>query len=215
MAEINIAAFYALLSSSTGRDKVSKLIQYGSRGLGWSFTSVGQKEIGNKMMKLYKGTSSSRKLFRLFKSLDFILKFRKFRETDRTSIPDLLALVSSFFYGFYFLNDHVVWLTSIGVLDRDVTPYKRASSNGWLLGIIFAMLGDSVKLNQLSNSNEAHTEKVRKQIHDTRLKFIKNICDFCVALQSTGNTNRFNDGALGVLGVVSALHGIYTAWPRK
>jgi len=165
-----------VLSSTNGRDKVSKLIQYASRTLGFYLSkSESTKDLSNRFNNLFKGTASARKLTRLFKSLEFLNNMTTFITKNqlfshffegkfdletiyngiRNKDVEVLNLLSQFFFALYFYFDHFVWFINIGFLKRnDVNDFKKKSMKYWFYGLLLAVISDVLVYVRLTKSNE-------------------------------------------------------------
>ncbi|KAG5191453.1 peroxisomal biogenesis factor 11-domain-containing protein [Tribonema minus] len=74
-APISLEAYVQTTSKLDGRDKVTKIMQYGARFLSWYFTSVApNKALQERAHLLYRTTQVSRKAFRMLKVADEAVK---------------------------------------------------------------------------------------------------------------------------------------------
>jgi len=105
---LDLASFLQLLETTNGRDKASKLLQYGSKLWAAYLVSVGsRKELIAQFQKLDRATASARKLFRLAKWIPFLLKARDALLRGQLSIGEILNLGQALGMAVYFFFDNI------------------------------------------------------------------------------------------------------------
>lgn len=218
MDQVN--SFLKVLESTNGRDKLGKLLQYSGRFFAWYFTAYHPNDaLAKKATGINKNTALARKLTRLLKWLPLLIKAEttirtKFLQKKPANLDELTALVSSLGYANYFFWDNLVWFERLGVIKGN-SKYSKLAMYGWFFGILFALLGDSIKLYYYLNDQSDFTEKQRNDLKKKfALNYAKNLSDFCIA--STGiQLHTFNEGFLGVCGCIAALVGFHELWPKS
>ncbi|CAM9599068.1 unnamed protein product, partial [Ectocarpus sp. 8 AP-2014] len=85
---VSLESFVATLRKLDGRDKFTKLMQYGARFLAW-WLSARDPDLSQRVFKLYRTTQRSRKAFRMLKARETTLQYThevvKLRQILRTA----------------------------------------------------------------------------------------------------------------------------------
>ena len=139
----------AFLNQSEGRDKFCKVIQYGCRLL--MFTQMGKNDkLALKFKGLFEGMRDSRKLFRLFKSLNewkTIEKQIALYKADPTDTKILFNILSRGGFFFYWLFDNLSILAKIKFLDRvDKESASKKAATFWFIALVFAVIGVLIQM---------------------------------------------------------------------
>jgi peroxin-11B len=222
---LDLSSFLALLESTQGRDKFSKLLQYASKLTAWYLLSYQpeQKDLAGRLGKLEKGTANARKLFRLLRPIAFAKKVMDLASKGgQMTVSEALQLGTAAGYGNYFFADHFLWLIRLGVIKGDENYYAKWSSYGWLIALCFALTSDLLDLLKYLNKSQAvsyntppqELAQLKQQRQKLTLNFTKNVSDLCVSLSSTKLTT-FPDWWLGICGISASLVGFYELWPQK
>lgn len=216
---LTLTSFLKVLESTNGRDKFGKLIQYAARFLAWYYSSYQlNDDLAKRSLSFQKNVALARKLTRLLKWVPLIMKIDSFLESNflksKTVVADTIANLSSLGYANYFFWDGIVWLEKVGALKMDTSKFSKYAFYGWFFGIAFALLGDSLKLISYFNSQDKYNKDEKKEMNKKfALNYAKNIGDFCIACTGC-DFYKFNEGFLGICGVVAALVGFHELWPN-
>eukprot|EP01080_Neovahlkampfia_damariscottae_P006433 gene6433-10441_t len=191
-----IDRFNKLLSSTKGRDKFSKLMQYGSKILQQHY--VNQIEYASDDSKqdyvslLQKATAfdggiaTARKVMRFFNFLIGYIAFFKFLGSKKQNLDSIIDMTSKLGYSNYFLLDSFGWFAKLKIFTT--TPlenvdsfsfYGIANSNhsvtygtyaakSWLIGIIFGLVFQIRKLMK-SLSEELKLLEQKHKLSDSSL----------------------------------------------
>lgn len=141
-AELSVEHVVKLAFCLEGRDKITKVLQYGSRMMAYYYLSVDPKsDIGLRMQKLYTAAQQSRKAFRLGKSLSEYENGVK-TYNDKTLIPwqQSLKLIKHSGMGGYLLYDNMVFFSRAKVLDFDANECSKRGGILWFIASLAALI---------------------------------------------------------------------------
>jgi len=232
--QIDLAAFLSILDSTNGRDKVSKIIQYGAKVLAAHLVNnPANKPFADQLSKLDKATGSARKLWRLGKHVPFLLKAKDVVVKGSFGPNEFLSLGQNLGMMNYFLFDNIgtcihtyrlpglifymclVWLARVGFLvGLDDQKFAKYSFLGWFAGLVCAIVTDLLALAKyLTAQNQSQSPEWHQQQRiKFALNFIKNFGDLCVAM-SGAKLATFSEIFIGIAGSASGWIGLYEAWP--
>jgi len=136
---------------------------------------------------------------------------------------EALQLGQSVSMAVYFLWDHLIWLAGNGIIDNHaIVQYRKISNWGWLLGLMFGSVWNTLKLlegvdkqRQILAKGERDSkelEALRAQRTTLTVAYIRFIGDTLIALQGV-ELVTFSDGVIGAAGIVAALEGFWALWP--
>ncbi|CAN0125051.1 unnamed protein product, partial [Ectocarpus sp. 12 AP-2014] len=153
---VSLESFVATLRKLDGRDKFTKLMQYGARFLAW-WLSARDPDLSQRVFKLYRTTQRSRKAFRMLKILDEVVKLRQILRTaggnggsSRTAFlgyAETLMSVRCLAMGAFWTFDNLNYLTITETVNFGVARATRGFSRSWSVSSALAiMLGiDSLR----------------------------------------------------------------------
>ncbi|CBN78625.1 conserved unknown protein [Ectocarpus siliculosus] len=153
---VSLESFVATLRKLDGRDKFTKLMQYGARFLAW-WLSARDPDLSQRVFKLYRTTQRSRKAFRMLKILDEVVKLRQILRTaggnsasSRTAFlgyAETLMSVRCLAMGAFWTFDNLNYLTITETVNFGVAKATRGFSRSWSVSSALAiMLGiDSLR----------------------------------------------------------------------
>ncbi|ETW07699.1 hypothetical protein, variant 3 [Aphanomyces invadans] len=109
--------FLDVIGHLEGRDKLTKLCQYSSRGLAFSILSADPKSVlGQRLSALYRATQAARKCFRLGKSIAYIPKIdHTLNNKALTPRSQVLSLVQDVGMCCFFLFDNMQFFANAKV----------------------------------------------------------------------------------------------------
>ncbi|XP_063433486.1 peroxisomal membrane protein 11B-like [Mytilus trossulus] len=228
-------------AQTNGRDKLFRLLQYGSKLISWYLqTDQGKLEFLEKLKKLETSMSMTRKLLRFGKSLDFILSALK---TIHLSDPvlKLTITMSKLAQSVFLIFDHIIFAHNLGIIKADKEKWSRYSSQCWLFSLTLNLLRNSYDiLSIISNEAKAQENRQRRgqyvnggiehsvtsrkpmgrvqilkkccyENQPVVLDFVKNMSDLVLPLNSLGKI-KVSGGIQGSLGLLSSAIGIATVW---
>eukprot|EP00743_Colponemidia_sp_Colp-15_P003585 GILK01003867.1.p1 GENE.GILK01003867.1~~GILK01003867.1.p1 ORF type:complete len:267 (+),score=40.56 GILK01003867.1:43-801(+) len=217
-----------------GRDKFSKVLQYGSRFIAW-YLLTSNPDMSKRFSGLMVGMRDARKLFRLFKSVNEYQKVMMTAMGKGDSFTKTMTIISRLGFLQYWIFDNLVILCNTKFLKQSPAQYTKLGSLGWFIGLVSAIILECVNLadsfdreSRLVKSQGTKTaEEVQlelKAIRDARtgtyLNIIKNLGDTITAsngieLPKMLVGKQFNEGLVGLGGLTSALITCYQLWPAN
>uniref|UniRef100_A0A0B7BS85 Peroxisomal membrane protein 11B n=1 Tax=Arion vulgaris TaxID=1028688 RepID=A0A0B7BS85_9EUPU len=233
--------FVKFNSLASGRDKLFRLLQYGSK-FGWWYlqqTDV-TPEIVIKLQRLSSALSTTRKFMRLGKSIDFLHGAnRSLYLTD--AVLRWSITLSKLNQSVYLLFDHVIWAGRVGLATIDKDKWANLSSRFWIATIILNLVRDlyeiiqifvqELKLKAVKSSRSQYkngvsehkqitkpfltsTQVIMKCIVENQpvfLDLVRNLCDLVLPLEALGHI-KASPGVQGLAGTVSSIIGIASSW---
>ncbi|GAM18062.1 hypothetical protein SAMD00019534_012370, partial [Acytostelium subglobosum LB1] len=237
-----IESLVKLFAQTAGKDKLAKILQYGAKLFGHMCQQRKKAEWTGIWKKIETSAGGARKVWRLgntFSEQQKILQIIKAGNVFQ--ILNLLALCRQTGMYFYWVFDHLVWTTSVGVTKLDTAKLSWYSSVSWFIGLLCSIIidiqtlnltikkerqlivaltsaptpqqeGDSAIVPVDNTKLKAELTTVQKKKNELYLNCIKNGADSIVA----ANLLKFyqtSQGTVGMAGLVSAIIGGYQMWP--
>ncbi|WFD27970.1 Peroxisomal membrane protein PMP27 [Malassezia nana] len=219
-------------STTVGRDKSARAVQYLARFLAWYFTTAGAtKETVTRFSSIKSSIALSRKLFRIGKFLEHFQAALK-----ALAMPDpvlkVLAVGRQLGYAFYLMLDALQWVHGSKAYQFEKATYEKIAKNAarfWLAGLTFSLISGLYKSYNLSQRTKlavrpkATAEKeaerrvelnqIASETKAVRLQMLQDCCDWLNPGTSTGWINA-NDGVIGLAGVLSSCLGARSQWKK-
>ncbi|XP_011870537.1 PREDICTED: peroxisomal membrane protein 11B [Vollenhovia emeryi] len=203
-----------LNEQTAGRDKVIRLLQYGSRAYWYYAQNVPSTRYSAEVLRSLEFTFSSfRKLLRFGRCLDSLYSALKI-----TKYPDptvrITLIVAKLANALYLLADHFIWVGRVGILRVDLEKWNKAANKYWLLTIVMSLIRDIYEIAKIFG-HEKSAFKQRHILYSLRnhkqvvMDTVKNVCDLLIPLTALGVT-KCTPGTIGFLGIISSLIGLYT-----
>lgn len=228
MSVQQVSSIIKLTEKTSGRDKLCRLVQYGSKFVYWVLEQESlSPELVTRLKALESSISTARKLFRLGTS------FTQFRAAlDTIHMHDamlrFLVTLTKLNRGFYLLIDHLVWANRMNLLTIDSQYWSRRSNQFWLLALFLGLLRD---LYELLRAWSAERERMRQyQSYEsvsmkavcsvlrnnpaTCVDVVKNCGDFLIPF-SRLDLLYLPGGIVGLLGVVSSVAGLVATYNER
>ncbi|AFR92361.1 hypothetical protein J008_00231 [Cryptococcus neoformans] len=148
----------AILATTVGRDKVTRLLQYLARLVSWYLLSRGRIESASRFEGLKTGLANGRKVMRLFRPAEFLQSAVNLAQRPVTSlkgpgqIAHLAQIGRQIGYAGFHTADMIVWLAQVRFLKFDkVTTqrYVRLMYKFWFAGIVCSLVSSSASLVRL------------------------------------------------------------------
>jgi peroxin-11B len=223
----------AFSNKTEARDKFTKAIQYSAKILAWSLLNV-DKSYYKRFNDLYLMARDSRKIFRLFKSVqeiktindkmkDLLWKSEKF--------PTLCEICSRIGFLIYWVSDNFFILSSVKMLNvGDMYNFSYIAHLGWLIGILWALVKNLYELIILLTNKESekperegeggniNSQNIRKrEILMNLIGIIGKLGDLLPASSGVNIPERFlgyhlSDGVIGIGGLISAIVAMWGLW---
>lgn len=140
-APVSLAAYVKMSTSLEGRDKMTKIMQYGARFFYWYFKSLGITHLADSAFSLYKTTQLSRKAFRIAKVLDEVVKYRAaIAAGGYMSYPQSLLALRSIAMGAFWTFDNFTYFTLTKQLKFNTKRTVAAFGKAWAVAGVFGFL---------------------------------------------------------------------------
>ncbi|KAG9038790.1 Peroxisomal membrane protein PMP27 [Tulasnella sp. JGI-2019a] len=223
-------------STTVGRDKTYRAIQYFARFYAWFLLKRGGPAnalSASQWNSLKSALGSGRKMLRLFKPIEH-LQAALSTSSSPYQLEFYSAVARQLSYAGYLAFDSLVWANGVKfiALDKDVAVrVNKISQRFWLAGILFSIGGGMSKLNrqlnaikQLKRSSTKSTEKgddaqqtrdeiraLNVQSAAVRYQLIQDLLDFWLPASTLGYVN-INDGAAGIIGLMTSVMAFNLQW---
>lgn len=208
-----------------GRDKLCRIIQYASRLSSYLLQQAGASaDWVNRAKTLDKQTSTSRKLFRLGKSLDMALGAVRAQDIHHDNILRVLITCRRLTYIIYYLIDHITWAARLGLYKSTPKEWSKFQAKFWVVALVFGLLRNLYDILNLifvpkkkqdggeesfaPGSTVASRLMSRPQV---LLDTVKNSADFLLPFNVMG-VIELNVGLAGLLGLISSIAGATPVW---
>jgi len=230
----NLNRSLKLWSTTVGRDKTYRLIQYFSRFLAFHLIARGNADLAARFNALKSALGSGRKLMRLFKPLEHLQAALKAAASAEYPIEQFTTIGRQLGYFGYLSLDMIVWLNAIKFLRLTPEAAKKVNKTSqrfWLTGIAFSIACSLAKTGRLSqeihkikngtNEKAAADDAERKlQIKSTakardaaRYQLVQDSLDIWFPITGL-ELATLNDGILGVIGVVTSIMALRLNWAK-
>lgn len=229
--------FLKVLSTTTGRDKLQRAVQYYARLLAYVYQQRGLVEQEKKWTGIKGVFSNSRKVLRIFKFLEHLQAALRLGASaqpgDWAQITQIARQVG--YAGFLFF-DHVSWAAGVKLISLSKERAEGAnklSQRFWLAGISLSLIHGFQRFAQIrterrrlrltsSAEKEASTSEAEKKLRlqslkaeqtATRIQFVQDVLDFCLPASNLGIV-QVSDGFAGAAGTITSFIGLYLAWQK-
>lgn len=165
-----------LLGKSDGRDKFLAAIQFVAM-----FTAASQAKPGH-AAAIAKNLGGARKPFRILKPLDVLIGLLHMPAGKGPALLALLEKVKMLGFLSYFLGDHLVWASSVGlVTDKSLAEKAtKLSMYGWMSASLSTLVTETAALLKTESAKPEAEELSQKRIKHT-LVLTQNCCQVAVA----------------------------------
>ena len=237
-----INQFQTLTNSGLGRDKATKILQYGCKIIeaiiDQSANPSDHKDFILRLQRTSAGLATARRVMRFWKPFQGYVALLQFIEGliggKKQTVVGIFDLVSKLCMAHYFLMDHLTWASREKVLsdmplelaqksqsffattfnNNKNADYSRASNNFWLYGVIFSIIAHVLRYSEYLSKEKKEIDFVNDVAQQKMLRtFIALLCD----LGTAGILSYKLDykGSLGFFGVASSVISIYDSWPSQ
>lgn len=220
MALTTVDALSTILTTTAGRDKTSRFVQFASKMMKWLLPLVDSDPqkleiLGN----LYGNMSMTRKVLRFGREYPSVKSF-----VD--AIPDgglggcgveeFLNVVNKGAFAAYVFADHLMYFAKMGIWKPDAATLKKMdfiTEGLWLLETVAAVMLCIVKLQKLEGQKGVLAQKARENL--TRA-LIRNLFDVPVCLHFMKLApDNIEPGLFGLCGAASSAMSLMDMWPKK
>ena len=213
-----------LNEQTAGRDRIVRLMQYGSRAYWYYAQNVRTTQHSAEILRSLEYTFSSfRKLLRLGRCMDSLYSALKIMKYPDVTVRVTLSL-SKIANALYLLADHIIWIGRVGLFRVDIEKWSKVANKYWLMTIIMNLTRDIYEIIKILDSAgkgvlaAPNLSAIGRQYEllyhlrnhkDVVMDAIKNGCDLFIPLTALGFT-KFTPGTIGIFGVISSVVGLYT-----
>jgi peroxin-11B len=221
-------------STTLGRDKTYRAVQYLARFLAWYLVSGGHKLEAARWNALKSHLGTARKLMRLGKPMEHLQAALRAMEASGSPGEQITTIGRQLGYFGYLMYDALVWANAVKFISlKPDTAQKvaKTSNRFWLAGILFSIAQTLLKSGRLANEakklsvsrtwkeknlgEEADLE-VKSRAAEinraaTHYQFIIDALDLWIPASSLGLVN-FNDGILGIFGFITSVMALRKQW---
>ncbi|EIN14166.1 peroxisomal biogenesis factor 11 [Punctularia strigosozonata HHB-11173 SS5] len=220
-----------LSSTTLGRDKIYRAVQYFARFYAWLLISRGKSVDAARWNALKAHLALGRKLMRLGKPMEHLQAALRipggFRGEEVTSIGRQLC-----YFG-YLTYDALIWANAVKFISLSRTTAQKVnktSNRFWLAGISFSIAHGLLKAGRLANdmkeikrqswgsaevgekaSRDGRLSALEAQRSGVRYQFAMDLLDFWIPASNVGLVN-FNDGVLGLFGFITSVMALRSQW---
>ncbi|XP_076761061.1 peroxisomal biogenesis factor 11ab [Xylocopa sonorina] len=205
-----------LNEQTVGRDKIIRLLQYGSRAYWYYGQNISSMQHSAEVLRSIEYRFSSfRKILRLGRCLDCLYSALKMSKYPDVSIRITLTM-SKIANALFLLADHIIWVGRVGLCKVNIEKWGKVAHKYWLMSIIMNLTRDVYEIAKILESKSKksniweHFQVLLGLDHkDILMDTIKNGCDLFIPLTALGFT-KFNPGTIGLFGMISSIVGLYT-----
>ncbi|KAH9857921.1 peroxisomal biogenesis factor 11 [Lenzites betulinus] len=220
-----------VLSTTLGRDKVYRGVQYFARFFAWLLLSRGYKIQAARWDALKAHLALGRKLLRLGKFVENAQAALRAIAAPGETGERITTIGRQLGYFGYLLLDNIAWANTIKFYNlKPATAQKinKRVMQFWFTGILFSISHGLLKAGRLANEvkklqgqtwSEKSAEAERDlKLHDlqaareaVRYQFVIDLLDVWIPATGIGLVN-LNDGVLGIFGIITSLMALRQQW---
>ncbi|KAH8549398.1 peroxisomal biogenesis factor 11 [Umbelopsis sp. PMI_123] len=227
------------LNTTNGREKLYRTIQYFSRFYAWYLLRQGaSKETIARWNGLKTNLASGRKLFRLFKPIEFGKAAVATLNINDSVLRITGALRQLGYFGYYFV-EMFVYLHQVGFIT--LQNHKKITDLGfkfWAAGLVFSITNGLYKLKQTqakielvkrnsklvkASSSEKDAQRAAdyrmqektliKDKEDATYQLVQDALDLVIPSSTLGWINA-DEGVVGIVGTITSVMGAQTQWKK-
>eukprot|EP01110_Echinostelium_bisporum_P000306 TRINITY_DN1070_c0_g1_i1.p1 TRINITY_DN1070_c0_g1~~TRINITY_DN1070_c0_g1_i1.p1 ORF type:complete len:246 (-),score=95.01 TRINITY_DN1070_c0_g1_i1:183-920(-) len=226
-----------VLSQTSGKDKIAKLLQYVSKLAGALALNADPKsDTAAKAKRIESAAGAARKVFRLGNELNELQKIRALLKTGNFNLVNSLSLIRSIGMYWYWVFDHLVWAANLNLAKIDGPKYSYRGNFAYFVSLLAAITLDILTFNKTVSTERSlkyeqwkvaatpeAKQVINQQIKDavtkkneTLLSLVKNFSDIAVSanLLQFISITQAKVGLLGTLSAMIALYQLFPALPR-
>ncbi|ODO08843.1 hypothetical protein L198_00576 [Cryptococcus wingfieldii CBS 7118] len=224
----------AVLATTVGRDKVTRLLQYIARLLAWSLLHRGNVEEAARWNGLKGGLANGRKVMRLFRPAEFLQSaINLAQRPGPAQVAHIAQIGRQIGYAGFHTTDMITWLSSIRFLKYDklkTDRIQRLMYKFWFAGVLSSLISSIASLLRLradSRRFALSTEVAKREEKEGNLEaaskdaqretiisqILSDSLDIWIPATGLGLAN-LSDGTLGLFGVVTSCMGVQAQWNK-
>ncbi|KAI5852773.1 peroxisomal biogenesis factor 11 [Morchella snyderi] len=221
-----VAHYIRFVSSTAGRDKALRTLQYLARFLSFYLLRKGYKmDAIAPFEAIKKQFASTRKVMRIGKNIEHFKAASQ--AMDNKSLDPVLrycAVGRQLGYFTYLTFDALSFLDSSGIYKFAAGKKLAAEAyRAWFVGLIFSLVGGGYTLYTLRErergivktiaEGKVEGEKLVKEREATVIQIVSDVCDVTIPASALGYVT-LDDGIVGMAGTVSSLIGLQAIWKK-
>ncbi|KAJ3039935.1 Peroxisomal membrane protein PMP27 [Rhizophlyctis rosea] len=220
------------LSTTVGRDRINRFVQYLARYLVWHGQRTGySKETIDRLSKLMTNVAQTRKLMRVGRQVEFANAIQK-ASTIKDDIIRKTTQLKQLFLAVWIAHDSLQWAHTAGVYTfTDIKTITRRGLKFWLAALVVSTLGNlhRLRMNTLRMTHEqkaiamARTrgvedadarESIRAIMRERQKIMWATVQDGLDILIPASGLEYVNveSGILGLIGMFTSVLGGWTHW---
>ncbi|RDB29380.1 Peroxisomal membrane protein PMP27 [Hypsizygus marmoreus] len=221
-------------STTLGRDKTYRAVQYFARFFAWYLLRSGDKVDAARWNALKSHLGTARKLLRLGKPVEHLQAALRAALATGPPTEQITTIARQIAYFGFLSYDVIVWANAIKFINLNSETAKRVSKTSnrfWLAGILFSIVNSVLKTVRLTKESkqlraakswgekdvgeetqrQARLHAVKAAQAAARRQFTIDLLD--VWIPATGaEVVQVNEGTLGIFGLISSLMGMQAQW---
>jgi len=222
----SVSHYLKFVSTTVGRDKLLRTIQYFSRFYAWYLFrtngtpgEIAPWEVVKKQFGLV------RKAMRLGKNVEH-LKAAAVAYDSKSLSPVIkyCTVGRQLGYAGYLTLDALTFLDAAGIKKSpNAKKFQKQAYRFWMVGILFSVVSGGYSLWNLrvqegridrkEGEGVVAAKRIEKERAAVNLQFISDLCDLTVPTTALGFAN-FDEGFVGLAGTVSSLIGVQNQWKK-
>jgi peroxin-11B len=222
----SVAHYLKFVSTTVGRDKILRTLQYFSRFYAWYlFRTNGTPASIAPFEAIKKQFGLARKLMRIGKNVEHFKAAALAADAKNLDpIIKYCAIGRQLGYAGYLSFDAFTYLDAAGIRKSPNTKrIQKEAYRFWMIGLLFSTMSgtyslwnlrqQSRKINKEDGEGVVAAKRIEKERASINLQLLSDLCDLTVPTTAIGLTN-FDDGFVGLAGTVSSLIGVYNQWKK-
>jgi len=219
-------------STTLGRDKTYRALQYFARFLAWYLIARGQHAPAAKYNALKSHLALARKLMRIGKPMEHLQAALRAAQSTGPPAEQILTIARQLGYFAYLVYDALVWAHAVKVIafaPETAAKVNKRANQFWFFGILFSLLHGITKGSRLTSEarelkksrtwGEKGSESERHQTahalktssRAVQHQFTMDILDIWIPATNIGLVT-FNDGILGIFGFITSVMAFRQQW---
>ncbi|KAF4504938.1 hypothetical protein G6O67_006085 [Ophiocordyceps sinensis] len=223
----SVAQYLRYVSTTVGRDKLLRAIQYFARFYAWYLLRTnGTPSQMAPWNALKRQLGLTRKILRVGKPVEHLKAAAL--AADAKSTPAFLRYASvgrQLGYAGYLTFDALALPDAMGVRKwHRAADLQRHAYRFWAAGIVFSLAAQLYTLRRLKRREAAidrkdgegvvESKRIKMETSASRLQLLCDLCDLTVPTSALGWAG-FDDGFVGLAGTLSSLIGMHTQWKKS
>ncbi|KAI7884767.1 peroxisomal biogenesis factor 11 [Lichtheimia hyalospora FSU 10163] len=231
--DAQVSAINRFLGTTTGREKLCRLVQYFARFYAFYLWRQGApKDVIQRWADLKQHIGNGRKFFRLLKPIEFVQTAIHINGSVKDDIQRVTTIVKHLTNALYYSSEVFVLTTAVGFYrPKAIDKITSFGQRCWFISLFSSILADLYKLRQLNgralelerglkSSEEKKDpellsqEKVlTKEVKAAYFQLLQDMVDIVIP---AGNLRWLpvDEGVIGIAGMITAWMAMVTQWSK-